>query len=1126
MASSNTDPFLGHVLADRYLVKRIIGEGGMGRVYEAEQLPLEKPVAVKILHQHLLGDEHSVARFVAEAREASRLNHPHIVSVIEFGETSYNVLFLVMEYLRGRPLSEIIAEEYPLTISRIWHIFRQVLLALQAAHDLGVVHRDLKPDNVFIESLADGTERVKVIDFGIAKRFDQQSTGLTSPGMVCGTPEYMSPEQVVGDALDPRSDVYALGVLLYELLVGTPPFLARSAAEVMLMHAEDSVTAPSVAAQDQEIPESLDAIVLWALAKDREERMASADQFRRVLDSWMLVSTQGRPDALGPGAVHCPSCQRLSLEPGPRCPNCGFALPEDQPVEGMPFLAEAMGEAQVRRMRESQRIPTGFELRVGASSTGEERRLASAAAPAIQGYLPLVGREAELTRILGCLDAGGSLALVGEPGLGKSRLLDELARSASTLGWRVIRVSPRDDPHWPTPFWPVGHLTACLLEPGARSGTGCPDQVAEASGSRGGMGESGATSSTNEERGWSGWTGGLSQQVASDRPPGEWMPLTSETLAAAIKRVGLGREAQVGLGALFGLPEAPSARLEASTRRRESFAALRDLVTLRAGQQPLALLLEDVDQMDAPSGRVCQYLQSLPIRQDLVVVTTQGVLRSEAEVVPTVVLHPLGREESEGLATLKLGGGSVAADVSSLLDLAGGNPFYIDQLVRLVEEGGLPGHVRRRIELLDARLDRLPMHLRQSLQRVCVHGGQASMERLLQAFPRPADGLRSDLDALESLGLVESGSGWVRTSHTLVEEAVLAGMPAEIRREAHQRLLEATPISPRTVGSTVRHAVGCEDEHLAIEALDMGAAVAWSFHDRARAIQWLQQALHKSRLLWGRGELGISGSTRVTAELARKLAWVLKENRDLRTAEAVLLEVQTLLDHDQPFLAACVLMDQSAHVMERGMTAHAEEQLERALKLSLGQEEATWLHVELLYRLGDIAARRGNRDRALTLLSEGFGLAERLDEMGHSQAWRFQLALGELHRDEGQSEQAELFFESARIGAQRSGVLPGVLKVEAVLAELLAQAGDLQRARDHLGEAIRCALEIGDRTAAARLSLLLGDLAQRQSAPEAALACFRSGRALAQSVDLPNLAQEAEERSRRLRTLLGEGSSP
>src|SRR6202789_3674795 len=195
------DPLLGQTLPGGYVILALVGIGGMGRVYRAEQTNLARTVAVKIIHPHLVGEENAAARFITEARAASRLNHPNSVAVIDFGKTPDGQLYLVMEFLRGRDLARVAYEEGPLALRRIVDVLRQVLAALAEAHHLEIIHRDLKPENVILEPLRTGGDFVKVVDFGLAKmRLDSADRSITSPGIVCGTPEYMSPEQGRGDS--------------------------------------------------------------------------------------------------------------------------------------------------------------------------------------------------------------------------------------------------------------------------------------------------------------------------------------------------------------------------------------------------------------------------------------------------------------------------------------------------------------------------------------------------------------------------------------------------------------------------------------------------------------------------------------------------------------------------------------------------------------------------------------------------------------------------------------------------------------------------------------------------------------------------------------------------------------
>jgi len=283
VAPSADDPLIGRTLPGGYVILDLVGIGGMGRVYRAEQTNLARTVAVKIIHPHLVGEENAAARFITEARAASRLNHPNSVAVIDFGKTPDGQLYLVMEFLRGRDLARIAYEEGPLQLRRIIDVLRQVLAALSEAHHLEIIHRDLKPENIILEPLRTCGDFVKVVDFGLAKmRLDSADRSITSPGIVCGTPEYMSPEQGRGDPLDARSDLYAVGVILFQLLTGHLPFEAESPTQVVLMHLTAAPPDPRLVAPERKIAEPIVEVLMRSLSKLPNDRFRDADDFSAV----------------------------------------------------------------------------------------------------------------------------------------------------------------------------------------------------------------------------------------------------------------------------------------------------------------------------------------------------------------------------------------------------------------------------------------------------------------------------------------------------------------------------------------------------------------------------------------------------------------------------------------------------------------------------------------------------------------------------------------------------------------------------------------------------------------------------------------------------------------------------
>jgi serine/threonine-protein kinase len=307
----------------------------MGKVYRARQLALDKPVVLKVLRQSLLSDERTVARFQREAKAASRLNHPNSISILDFGQSEEGSLFIAMEYVSGKDLHQILSKEWPLPESRIVRIVSQVLSALSDAHGAGVIHRDLKPENIMVEQRRGDPDFVKVLDFGIAKIQDQagdEGPALTRAGFVCGTPEYMSPEQARGAQLDARSDLYAVGVILYQLTAGLLPFESDSAVGFATKHLTEIPPPPSKRRPDARISPPMERLILRALSKDPNERPQTAEQFRAELFAVDRERRQGPPS--NPPHRSGPP----PLQPFPRKVTPSEAQSETQLQSGPPWL--------------------------------------------------------------------------------------------------------------------------------------------------------------------------------------------------------------------------------------------------------------------------------------------------------------------------------------------------------------------------------------------------------------------------------------------------------------------------------------------------------------------------------------------------------------------------------------------------------------------------------------------------------------------------------------------------------------------------------------------------------------------------------------------------------------------
>ncbi len=291
-----TDPFVGTLVGGRYQISSRIGEGGMGLVYFAEDQVTGDRVAVKFLHRHLLQNKEFVARFRQEAKSAGSFTHENVVQVLSAGDSDDGVPFIAMDFCPGRSLLTFIEETAPVPYDRACRIVEQVLRALSEAHRNGIIHRDLKPDNIKVETRDDGTDFVKVLDFGVAKFIGTEDMSemsgavKTKTGVVFGTPKYMAPEQILGDPVDGRSDIYSVGAILYEMLSAHPPFESDDVMEFVTKHLTEPVMPLRRKAPNVSVPPGLEQVVLAMLDKNRVARPSRAAE---VADTLLLYSQPG-----------------------------------------------------------------------------------------------------------------------------------------------------------------------------------------------------------------------------------------------------------------------------------------------------------------------------------------------------------------------------------------------------------------------------------------------------------------------------------------------------------------------------------------------------------------------------------------------------------------------------------------------------------------------------------------------------------------------------------------------------------------------------------------------------------------------------------------------------------------
>lgn len=419
-APAHNDTRLGTVLADRYRLNALVGEGGMGKVYEAEHIHMRKRVAVKVLHRELTTVPEVVGRFEREAMAAANIDHPNVASATDFGKLADGAVFLVLEFVQGKNLRDQIAQG-PFEIPRALHIARQIAGALGAAHAQNIVHRDLKPENVMLIDKGGDPDFVKVLDFGIAKvpigelskdaPSDESGHVITRAGMVFGTPEYMAPEQALGQTVDGRADLYALGVILFEMITGSRPFVGDD--KVSILGQQLSKPPPRLSPKlGVEVPESVEQVVARLLAKEVAQRFQKAEEVAQAIEA--IIGPIPRPALPSSPGLPAPRVAKptfLPHDPLPRFPSShtlprvdglGNIIQDIQPVPPVPG-AELPPDASV--VQEHDILPSGDSENAQAGSRVAFAKelvarvgFAKELAPRVRQWLARAGSSLDKTR--------------------------------------------------------------------------------------------------------------------------------------------------------------------------------------------------------------------------------------------------------------------------------------------------------------------------------------------------------------------------------------------------------------------------------------------------------------------------------------------------------------------------------------------------------------------------------------------------------------------------------------------------------------------------------------------------------------------------------------------------------
>jgi eukaryotic-like serine/threonine-protein kinase len=382
---------IGTIVAERYHILKKLGEGGMGTVYLAEHVKMGRKAALKVMNPGISAEADAVARFNREAANASRLNHPNVCAIYDFGETSAGLIYLAMEFIEGESLTSVIAKNGFLSAPRTASIIHQAADALAVAHDHGIVHRDLKPDNIMIAKDRDGGDVVKVVDFGIAKASSSDAQKVTKTGLVVGTPEYMSPEQLSGQTLDGRSDIYSLGLVAFDCLTGLLPFPSDSAQETMMMRLTEQPRTLAEMKPDVAWPPELQTVMDKALARDRDSRYQKSAEFGREITKAVasmpaVVAAAAGTMAMGSSAAaEVPKTHisaqggattKISAPPPPRTAGPGGSAARKSPltmgVAAAVLIAGVGGAIVLMKNGHSAPTPSGGTGPVATPKTGNQ----------------------------------------------------------------------------------------------------------------------------------------------------------------------------------------------------------------------------------------------------------------------------------------------------------------------------------------------------------------------------------------------------------------------------------------------------------------------------------------------------------------------------------------------------------------------------------------------------------------------------------------------------------------------------------------------------------------------------------------------------------------------------------
>ncbi len=1095
---------IGRTVGGKFRLRRVVGAGASGAVYEADQVALGRTVAVKVLRAELTAEPRLQERFHAEAQLASRLNHPNTVSIIDYGSTPDGLLYMVMEYLRGQTLTQILQTEHPIAIERIIDYAVQILDGLEEAHDAGVVHADLKADNIMVERRR-GADQVKVVDFGIAQLVGGKDFGGSDETVnrtISGTPEYMAPEVITGTKPAYTADLYAVGVILYELWTGRTPYAGGGVMEILTSHLRDEPPPPSQFRSG--IPKALEQGILRALSKKPADRFSSAAEFRDFL-RLASATAEKAPQIL------CTGCG-VKIDASFRfCPECGHSTPipgasSPKPVS-ISFRSPGAGKAEPRGKGKRAAAPRARNKTDGyfdeptsvgrsttepdVSATSDTHSAMDSVAPPLASVAPPLdlddaATEEELLELQPTLEEEGAPLLdLQEPpvdGRAGTAAFDpsEFEPIATTSDQEAPRVGVL-----PLPM--VGRLDESQALFRFLTGSS-RDNFLQVVGSPG----SGKSRLILREAERAAEVGAM-VLLADPDPSGlkaSLYPIRSmligvlgladggsaESIANAVDALGLSDRDLPGLLDLFGFPT-ELAELEEPVRRRELLASTLRALAVPAQVQQAVLIFHNVDHYDQPSQDLLRLLAERSNHEGLRVVVSNGESYSNVwpERVAKMTIGPLGDGAVDELAAhLSSRGSSAMPTREDLVDRCHARPEHIYQMVRYVLEGGVAvAAPESLVDLIAARVDLLPYEAQLLVQVAAVFGSEVPVQDLeVTAAEHLETGELADALAVAvARGFLEVEGEMVRFPQYLVREVVYDSTPADVRRVLHDLAYAVLVDADAPDLILGHHACMAEQPHIAAVLLECAGDSAVYQLDDSGAGELYHRSLDCARQLL-MSEPSEQNEARYVA-VSVKLAESLRSAGNLILARGVLAEARRYAQ-EAPALTAAIDRAEGGLLALEGWMEPAEECMRRGIGIAIQSGQARLL-AELYLDLASLLFRSGRTDEAIGELREGIDMLTfgegPVGTGGPENLWALVLRIAKLEAGRGRLQEAARMGEASLKRAEANASAVGQARVRGFLAGVYRDLGDATREKVHRERALRDLRNLGDRRGTAEMLL-------------------------------------------------------